>query len=110
MYIYVAGPYTKGDTILNIRDALYIANHLRSMGHTPFVPHLTYAWHMIFPHEDVEYWYQYDLEWLRKCDAIYRLPGESTGADKEVDVALEMGIPVFYSLAQVQAHKFMENK
>jgi len=39
-----------------------------------------------------------DLEWLAKCDAVLRLPGESKGADIEKDYALSLGIPVFFSI------------
>jgi len=31
---------------------------------------------------------------LSKCDAIYRIPGESKGADLEVEYAKEHGIPI----------------
>lgn len=110
MYIYVAGPYTKGDVILNIRDAVYVGDTLRSMGHIPFIPHMTYAWHMIVPHE-VDYWYQYDLQWLERCDALYRIAGESTGADREVERARELWLPVFHSISEVQKFtKLMENQ
>lgn len=99
MKIFVSGPYSKGD----VREAIIVGNNLRAMGHTPFVPHLTAFWHMLIPHE-VEYWYGYDLEWLEVCDAVYRLPGESVGASKEVVRAVELGKPVFYSYANVLAY------
>lgn len=91
--VYVAGPYTKGDVATNVRNAIIAGNNLRALGYTPFVPHLTHFWHMQVPHE-IEYWYAYDLEWLEMCDAVFRLPGESAGADKEVERAKELGIPV----------------
>lgn len=55
---------------------------------------------MLIPHE-IDFWYQYDFEWLEKCDAVYRLPGESVGADKEVERAKELGKPVFHSFKEV---------
>ena len=98
MYVYVAGPYTKVDTIINIQQAIAAGDKLRDLGFTPFIPHMTYAWHMLYPHT-IEYWYHYDLEWLEKCDALLRLPGESEGADKEVKYArLICNIPVFFSI------------
>lgn len=100
MYIYIAGPYTKGDTVMHIRTAMEIADELISMGHVPFIPHMTFAWHMVSP-RPVEFWYEYDLKWLEKCDAVYRFDGESTGADREVQFAKELDIPVFYSLSEL---------
>jgi hypothetical protein len=38
---------------------------------------------------------------LAHCDAVLRLPGESTGADQDVAIAHERGLPVFYELDQI---------
>jgi len=38
---------------------------------------------------------------LKKCDAIFRIEGASAGADKDVQLAKEMGLPVYYSLEEV---------
>jgi hypothetical protein len=94
-YIYVAGPYGKGDPVVNTRNAILVADKLSELGFVPFIPHLSLLWHMVSPHE-VDFWYSYDNEWLKKCDALLRLPGESPGADAEVELAKSLGIPVFY--------------
>ncbi|MHA2094580.1 MAG: DUF7768 domain-containing protein [Candidatus Hodarchaeales archaeon] len=97
-YVYVAGPYGKGDPVVNTRNAILVADKLSELGFVPFIPHLSLLWHMVSPHE-VDFWYSYDNEWLKKCDALLRLPGESPGADAEVELAKSLGIPVFYSLS-----------
>jgi hypothetical protein len=38
---------------------------------------------------------------LQHCDAVLRLPGESTGADNDVRIATELGIPVYTSIEQI---------
>lgn len=38
---------------------------------------------------------------LQRCDAVLRLPGESRGADQDVAIAHERGIPVYTALAEV---------
>lgn len=38
---------------------------------------------------------------IERCDAILRLEGSSTGADNDVRLARERGIPVYYSLDDV---------
>jgi hypothetical protein len=38
---------------------------------------------------------------LQHCDAVLRLPGASRGADQDVAIAQERGIPVYHSLAEV---------
>jgi hypothetical protein len=38
---------------------------------------------------------------LQHCSAVLRLPGESTGADQDVAIAEERGLPVYYRLQDV---------
>lgn len=90
--VYVAGPYTKGDVAVNVRNAIEAANRLADDGWTPFVPHLTHFWHLVCP-RPYEFWCELDNHFLQFCDLILRLPGESAGADREVKLAAQMGIP-----------------
>jgi len=111
-YVYIAGPYTKGDVVVNVRNAVQAAEWLVGIGYEPYVPHLTHFWHLILPHK-IEFWYVRDLEWLKKCDVIVRLPGESAGADNEIMVAHGHGIPSvvlpeFNRLAMVEAMHYHE--
>ncbi|KKL65190.1 hypothetical protein LCGC14_2157470 [marine sediment metagenome] len=96
MRIYVAGPYTKGDVAINVRNAIMIGDRLLSQCFTPFIPHLTHFWHLLKP-RDYQVWIDYDLKMLEGCEALYRMSGVSPGADGEVDRAKELGIPVFYA-------------
>lgn len=38
---------------------------------------------------------------LQHCDAVLRLPGESTGADRDVALARERGLPVYRSHEEI---------
>jgi hypothetical protein len=38
---------------------------------------------------------------LERCDAVLRIPGESTGADQDVEIARRRGLPIFYKLEDV---------
>ena len=100
MKIYIAGPYTKGDVAENVRAAIFAANYVAHLGHFPFVPHLTHFWHLVLPNP-YDFWITQDLEWLKVCDAILRLEGESTGADNEVKAAQQMGLPVYHSVLDI---------
>lgn len=92
--VYVAGPYTRPDPVLNTRTACLLADQLVAAGAAVFVPHLTLLWHAISP-ADVEEWYERDLAVLAHCQAVALLPGESTGADREVGFARARDIPVY---------------
>ncbi|HLY94424.1 MAG TPA: DUF4406 domain-containing protein [Gaiellaceae bacterium] len=96
-HVYVAGPITKGDQFVNTRIAILAAARLAERGFFPFVPHLCSLWQMIEPREYHE-WIDYDFAWIGRCDALVRLPGESSGADAEVRLALNLGKPVFLGL------------
>jgi len=98
--VYVAGPYTKGDVAVNVREAVGASNELLKLGYAPYCPHLTHFWHMLFPGE-YRTWTDLDNEWVACCDAMLRIPGESGGADDEVEVAKSLGIPVFFSVEEL---------
>lgn len=102
MRVYVAGPYSHGDVVLNIREAILASSQLLEAGHAPFCPHLTGLWHMLSP-QAYERWLAYDLDWLDVCEALVLLPGYSPGADREVKAALERGIPVYHGVAHCLA-------
>lgn len=95
--IYVAGPYTIGDVAVNVRNAFELANKLADLGYAPFVPHYSHFWHMMFP-RPYEFWLELDNQFLPHCDALIRLPGESSGSDKEEKLAKSLNIPVFYNI------------
>ena len=38
---------------------------------------------------------------LQHCDAVLRLPGESRGAEQDVEIARERGIPVIHALEEI---------
>jgi hypothetical protein len=98
--IYVAGPYTKGDVAINVRNAYEAANRLADFGFAPFVPHGTHFWHMLFP-RPYQFWLELDRQFLPCCAALLRLAGQSAGADQEVQLAKNLGIPVFYEIDEL---------
>jgi hypothetical protein len=38
---------------------------------------------------------------LRHCDGVLRLPGDSVGADRDVEIARERGLPVWFRVEDV---------
>jgi hypothetical protein len=40
---------------------------------------------------------------LQKCDGLLRLPGASTGADNDVRIARERGIPIWHHVSEIPA-------
>ena len=98
--IYISGPVTKGDRQHNFDQAADAQRVLLDAGFAPLNPMLTmalpYAWDV--PHDD---WVACDLEWVKKADAVLRLPGESPGADTEVAFAVQRGIRVYTDIDEL---------
>jgi len=101
IFLYCAGPYTTTDPVENTHKAIKLCNELREEGYVPFCPHLTLLWHAICP-QPYRFWLDYDKQWLKKCDVLFRMPGVSSGADEEVNLANSLGIPVVYSKEELR--------
>jgi hypothetical protein len=104
-HVYCAGPYSAPDAErvqLNVERALDTGNRLLDAGLWPYVPHLSHYQHLR-QSRHYEAWMALDLAVIRRMDALLRLPGASSGADREVALAREIGIPVFTSEAEVIA-------
>lgn len=117
--IYLAGPVSRGPLVHNVNQATAAFVALAKAGFAPFAPQLSVYCRPCRPHavgvvcvgtvagnDEMSYedWMQVDLPWVEASDAVLRLPGESVGADREVAHARERGIPVFDSVASVEAY------
>jgi hypothetical protein len=98
--VYIASPYTAPDPCANTHNAMKVWDQLWDAGVCPFCPHWTHFQHTFAPRPYGD-WLAFDLEWLRVCHAVLRLPGDSSGADKEVGEAIDLGIPVFFGVGEV---------
>ena len=105
--VYIASPYTIGDVAVNVKRQIDAADELMNLGFAPFVPLHSHFQHMIHP-RPFQDWIKIDFEWLKICDCLLRIGGESVGADSEVAVAKELNMPVYYSIADIcDAHRDM---
>ena len=98
--VYIASPYTIGDTAVNVKRQIDMFHTLRNNGFYPFAPLHSHFLHM-FEERGYEDWLEWDFVWLESCNCVLRLDGESSGADREVKHAEELGILVFYSLYEL---------
>jgi len=101
--VYIASPYTDGDTALNVKMQMDFADKLMDEGFTPFVPLLSHFQHMAHPRQ-YDDWLMYAIDWLKSCDVLLRVGGESPGAEKEIEIAKQNKIPVFYGITPLLQH------
>lgn len=97
--IYVAGKYRAGsewELVENIRHAEKEAIKLWQQGWAVICPHKNTA-HFGGLAPDIR-WLEGDLEFIKRCDAIYMLKGwrDSVGAVEEHRVAREAGLEIYY--------------
>lgn len=105
--VYIACPYTKGDLGANVHRANAEWDALFDLGLTPVNPLWTHYQHLHRP-RPYQDWMDYDEEVVRRCDAMLRLSGESSGADREVNQFRSLGKPVFFSREALAAWAFQK--
>lgn len=95
--VYISSPYSLGNKIENIHRQIKVAHLLMDEGLVPLAP--LPGSHVMneMKWRDYEDWMAVDLEHVARCDAVLRLKGESSGADREVAYAQSLGIPVFFA-------------
>lgn len=98
--VYIAHPYTIGDVGSNVRNSMTLADTIIDAGLAVFNPLLSHFQHILHPRQYAE-WLEIDKQWLYACDCVFRAGGESSGADGEVELAMEIGIPVFTQLNEL---------
>jgi len=96
--VFISGPLTAGLCSENVRKANEVAMLLREAGYVPFIPHLFWFTELMFPRNE-SFWLEWEYDMLSRCDLVYRIDGESPGADSELDLAEELKIPVYYGEA-----------
>lgn len=113
LLILVAGPYrsgTDGDpaameaNLRRLEEAawpVFAAGHVPVVGEWVALPVLRSAGATLGDDLADDVLYPTAQRLLQHCDAVLRLPGESTGADQDVAIAESRGLPVYYDVADV---------
>jgi hypothetical protein len=113
--ILIAGPYRSGTnddpermaanlkTLEQAAWPIFKAGHIPMIGEWVALPVLSSAGATEGPLDPLaeQVMYPTAQRLLQHCDAVLRLPGESNGADQDVKIARERGIPVYYALEEV---------
>jgi hypothetical protein len=114
LIILIAGPYRSGTNddpvkmqanlqrLESFALPIYRAGHIPMIGEWVALPILRSA-----ESKEVgdsvyeEFLYPVAARLLARCDAVLRIPGESKGADQDVRIAQQRGLPVFHSVAEI---------
>lgn len=111
LLILIAGPYrsgTSGDPAAiaaNLERLEQAAAPIHRRGHIPMIGEWVALPTLrgLSPEEAAETDVMYETadRLLQHCDAVLRLPGDSSGADNDVRIARERGLPVYHSIDEI---------
>ena len=108
MKVYVAGKYDDENVakvLRNIRNGVDSSAYLVSRGASVYCPFLDFQFALSqygarLTKQDYQ---RNSIAFLPFCDCIYAMPGWETsgGAKREVELAVELGIPIYYDMGTV---------
>lgn len=113
LLILIAGPYRSGTgddpekmaaNLARLETAawpVFAAGHIPMIGEWVALPVLRSAGATVFDPVSEQVMYPTAERLLAHCDAVLRLPGESRGADQDVAIARQRGLPVYYRLEDI---------
>ena len=116
MLILIAGPYRSGtgdDPVAMAANLerleatawpVFAAGHIPMIGEWVALPVLRSAGADVFDPLAEQVMYPTAQRLLEHCDAVLRLPGASTGADQDVDIARRRGLPVYHHVDEIPTH------
>jgi len=114
MLILIAGPYRSGtnddpelikknlDNLESMSLPIFRKGHIPIIGEWVALPLMNLAgfkkigdsiW------DEIQYPVAHRL--LERCDAILRIPGDSKGADQDVEIAKQRGLKIYYNLNEI---------
>ncbi|AYN67616.1 DUF4406 domain-containing protein [Euzebyella marina] len=114
MLILIAGPYRSGtgndpklikknmDNLESVALPIFRKGHVPMIGEWVANPLIELAGSKEVGDEifqEIQYPTAHRL--LTKCDAVFRIEGESKGADQDVEIAKELGLKVYYDLNEI---------
>ena len=117
MLILIAGPYRSGtgddprklDNNLRFLESyawpIYLAGHLPMIGEWIALPVMQGAGSQrVGDAISEQILYPVAERLLQHCDAVLRVPGESKGAEQDVRIARERGLPVYFDVAEIPGY------
>ena len=114
LIILIAGPYRSGtnddpaliaknlDRLESFALPIYEAGHIPMIGEWVALPIIKQAGSSSLGDPIAEqYLYPVASRLLERCDAVLRIEGQSKGADEDVRLARERGLPVYTRVAEI---------
>jgi len=105
--VYLAGPLSGIDActyLQNVNRFVVVDRQLRALGFAVYDPALDLIVGIYDGEMGYEDFFDSNVAWVGRSDALLRIPGPSAGADREVERAEELLIPVFAEVYDLCAY------
>lgn len=100
--IYIAGKLNDMATgyLKNVHAMITAANIIRKAGFSVYIPCLDFVSGIVDGEMEYADYFENNMPWLDVCDCLYVLPSykDSQGTRIEIQRAIELGKPVYYSI------------
>jgi hypothetical protein len=114
LIILIAGPYRSGtnddpaliaknlDRLESYALPIYKAGHIPMIGEWVALPIMKQAGSISLADPIAEqYLYPVASRLIDRCDAVFRIAGQSKGADEDVRLAYQRGLPVYHRVEEI---------
>jgi hypothetical protein len=121
LIILIAGPYRSGtnddphliaknlERLESFALPIYQAGHIPMIGEWVALPIMKQAGSKSLGDKIAsQFLYPAACRLLERCDAVLRIEGESKGADEDVRLARQRGLPVFHHVSEIPAAVALE--
>ena len=106
--IYIAGKLNDMavDYLHNVHKMMTVAEEVRKAGYSVFVPAIDLLMGIKFGYKSYEDYFNNSQPWLAASDAVFLVEGwdGSECTEREIELAEELGIPVFTKLDQMNTY------
>ena len=99
--VFISGPYSGINVEQNLDNVKEVASKLIDLGFAPIIPHFYHYIDMKY-NKPYDIWLECALELLERADIMFRLPGNSSGADKEEELANTLNMTVYHSMEELE--------
>lgn len=111
--VYIAGPLRSkefAETVKNMSTLMEVSEQVRLNGFSTYTPALDILMGIKFGDYNFSDYFDNSVEWLKASNALF-LTGDwdmSAGCLKEIDIAEESGIPIFFDIPTMK--EYFESK
>ncbi len=100
-WIFLGTPYSSPSPGENIHETLKLSNVLMDLGCFVICPTIICHYQDLLCKRSYDYWLNYTMEGIYRCDAYFYRNGKSSGVEKEIQLTKSLDKPVFNDILEL---------